>query len=211
MFYETAKRDHGLPHDPMKAIVAPRPIGWISSLSKAGAVNLAPYSYFNLVSSRPDLVMFSSEGEKDSLSNIRDTGEFVANHVGHHLAEQMNLTSVPAPNEIDEFEFAGLEAAPCRLVKPPRVAAAYAALECKLVEIHPLKGLDGKPAASTMVIGEVVGVHIDEAVLRDGRFDVDLARPVTRLGYRDYARQGELFEMTRPDWGDVSGEGQRRA
>lgn len=211
MFYETAKRDHGLPHDPLKAIVAPRPIGWISSLSAQGVPNLAPYSFFNLIASRPDLVMFSSETEKDSLSNIRATGEFVVNHVGQHLAEAMNQTSVPAPNEVDEFDFAGIEAAPSRLVKPPRVAAAYAALECRLVEIHPLKDANGNAAQSIMTIGEIVGVHIDETVLRDGRFDVAKARPVTRLGYRDYARQGELFEMTRPDWGDVSGEAQRRA
>lgn len=211
MFYENSKRDHGLPHDPLKAIVAPRPIGWISSLSPQGVPNLAPYSYFNLVSAQPDLLMFSSDSEKDSLSNIRATGEFVANHVGHHLAEAMNRTSVPAPNEVDEFEYAGLEPAPCRIVKPPRVAAALAALECRLVEIRPLKDADGNAARATMVIGEIVGVHIDEKALRDGRFDVAYARPVTRLGYRDYSHLGELFEMTRPDWGNVAGEGQRRA
>lgn len=207
MFYETAKRDHGLPHDPFKAIVAPRPIGWISSVSADGEVNLAPYSYFNGVSSRPDLVMFASEGVKDSVANIRQTGEFVANHVGFHLARQMNMTSVNAPHGIDEFEVAGLTQLASRLVKPPRVGEALAALECKFVQEIALTDHKGKSANSFMIIGEVVGVHIDESAIRNGRFDVASARPVSRLGYRDYGGPDGYFEMIRPDWEDNRGGG----
>lgn len=211
MFYETATRDHGLPHDPFKAIVAPRPIGWISTISADGDVNLAPYSFFNAISSRPDLVMFSSEGVKDSVTNIRQTGEFVANHAGWHLAERINLTSVPAPHGVNEFEIAGLTQAPCRLVRPPRVGEALAALECKLVREVELTDLDGNSANAFMMIGQVVGVHIDERAIRDGKFDVRIAKPVTRLGYRDYDGPDGYFEMTRPDWAGVSGEGSRKS
>lgn len=200
MFYETARRDHGLPHDPFKAIVAPRPIGWISTVSGKGEVNLAPYSYFNAVSSRPEMVMFSSEGEKDSVANIRENGEFVANHVGAHVAEAMNATSAPAPHGIDEFELAGLEKAPCRLVKPPRVARAYAALECRAVNIIELADLSGARTGAIMVIGEVLGIHIDPQVIREGLFDPELARPVARMGYRSYDGPDGYFEMTRPGW-----------
>jgi flavin reductase (DIM6/NTAB) family NADH-FMN oxidoreductase RutF len=202
VFYETAKRDHGLPHDPFKAIVAPRPIGWISSLSPDGIANLAPYSYFNGLCTRPDLVMFSSEGEKDSLTNIRASGEFVCNHVTMALAEKMNLTSINAPRGVSEFEYAGLEKAACVLVKPPRVAAALAALECKLVKFVGLSGHDGRPAAATMVIGEVVGVHIADEALRDGLFVPELARPVARMGYFDYQGPDSYFTMRRPVWKD---------
>ena len=202
MFYETAKRDHGLPHDPFKAIVAPRPIGWISSLSPDGVANLAPYSYFNGISTRPDLVMFSSEGEKDLLSNIRASGEFVCNHVTMALAEKINLTSINAPRGVSEFDYANLAKAQCVLVKPPRVAEALAALECKLVKFVPLAGHDGAPSAATMVIGEVVGVHIDEKALREGLFAPDLARPVARMGYFDYQGPDGYFTMRRPVWKD---------
>lgn len=200
MFYETARRDHGLPHDPFKAIVAPRPIGWISSISASGAVNLAPYSFFNAVGGRPEQVMFSSETEKDSVANIRETGEFVANHVSAELAEAMNRTSVPAPHGVDEFEYAGIEKAPCRLVRPPRVALAHAALECRVTTILNLRDLDGRETGAIVVIGQVVGVHIDDAVLRDGIFDVTLARPVTRLGYMDFGGPDGYFSMIRPKW-----------
>ncbi len=200
MFYETARRDHGLPHDPFKAIVAPRPIGWISSISKAGAVNLAPYSFFNAVGGRPELVMFSSEGEKDSVANIRETGEFVTNNVSAELAEVMNQTSVPAPRGIDEFEYAGIEAASCRLVRPPRVARAHAALECRATQILELEDLEGRKTGAIMVIGQVIGVHIDDAVLTDGIFDLSKARPVSRLGYLDFEGPDGYFAMNRPKW-----------
>lgn len=200
MFYETSRRDHGLPHDPFKAIVAPRPIGWISTISDEGEVNLAPYSFFNAVASRPEMVMFSSEGEKDTVANIRANGEFVANHVGAHLAEAMNATSAPAPHGVDEFEVAGLAKAPSRLVRPPRVALAYAALECKAVSITELADLSGKPVGAIMVIGQVIGIHIDGKALRDGMFDPELARPVARMGYRSYDGPNGYFDMTRPGW-----------
>ncbi|BCH25158.1 flavin reductase [Mesorhizobium sp. L-8-10] len=199
MFYEPSK-GHGLPHDPFKAIVAPRPIGWISSISRDGAVNLAPYSFFNAISTHPFLVWFSSEGEKDSVAFAGDTGEFVANLVGRKLAERMNASSVDAPRGVDEFGYAGLTPAPSRLVAPPRVAEAPAALECKVTEIFRPKALDGSLSGSVVVAGEVVGVHIDDAMLTDGLFDAVKAGNVARLGYMDYASVTETFSMRRPRW-----------
>ncbi|MEZ5872712.1 MAG: flavin reductase family protein [Nitratireductor sp.] len=200
MFYETSRRDHGLPHDPFKAIVAPRPIGWISTISRDGVTNLAPYSYFNAISSRPDLILFSSEGEKDSVRNARDTGEFVASHVSAKLADAMNSSSIPAPEGISEFDHCKIATARSRLVRPPRVAAACAALECRVTEIVEPKDLGGNSAGVVVVIGQVVGVYIDDSVIRDGRFDVALAEPVSRLGYLDFDGPDGLFSLARPDW-----------
>jgi flavin reductase (DIM6/NTAB) family NADH-FMN oxidoreductase RutF len=199
MFYEPAN-GHGLPHDPFKAIVAPRPIGWISTKGRDGSVNLAPYSFFNAFSGRPPLVWFSSEGIKDSFTFARETGEFVANLVGRHLFEEMNATSVDAPRGVNEFGYAGLTPAPSRLVAPPRVAEAHAALECKVTELFEPKGLDGRPAGVHVCAGEVVGVHIDEAVLTDGLFDNVKAGNVSRLGYFDFSAIAETFAMRRPKW-----------
>ena len=199
MFYEP-RNGHGLPHDPFKAIVAPRPIGWISSVSKKGELNLAPYSFFNAIGSYPHMVMFASEGEKDSLSFIRETGEFVANLVGRALAEQMNMTGIDAPRGLSEFDHAGLTPVASELVAPPRVGEALAALECRVTEIHHPKGLDGKPAGSIVVFGEVVGIHIRDEALTDGLFDIVKAGTVSRLGYREYASITETFEMIRPKW-----------
>ncbi len=198
MFYDTTKRDHGLPHDPFKAIVAPRPIGWISTLSAEGVANLAPYSYFNAVGSRPDLVMFSSDGEKDTLRNLRTSGEFVANYVSADLVAQMNASSASVDPQMSEFLTAGLEQAPSVLVRPPRVAKALAALECKVTNIIELAGLDGNFSGNTMVIGQVVGVHIDEKALNEGRFDPALARPVARMGYHQYWGPDGFFDLRRP-------------
>lgn len=203
MFYEPASRDKNvLPHDPLKAIVAPRPIGWISTVSSDGVANLSPYSFFNAVSSMPDMVMFSSAGWKDSVTNAKATREFVCNYVSEDLAAAMNQSSVTAPSEIDEFSFAHLEKSDCRIVKAPRVADAPAALECRVTNIVELDRADGSKGAYVMVIGEIVGVHIrDEFITPDGRFDAAKARPVTRMGYRDYGAPGEIFEMIRPpDW-----------
>ena len=200
MFYEPAK-GHGLPHDPFKAIVAPRPIGWISSMNKAGDVNLAPYSYFNAFSTHPFLVWFSSEGAKDSATFAGETGEFVANLVGRDLAQKMNRSAIDAPRGVNEFEYAGLTPAPSRLVAPPRVAEAPAALECKVTEILRPKGLDGNEAGVFVVAGEVVGIHIDDAYLKDGLFDTVKAGNVARLGYMDYSMINETFAMRRPRWG----------
>ncbi|WP_311028154.1 flavin reductase family protein [Mesorhizobium koreense] len=199
MFYEPGK-GHGLPHDPFKAIVAPRPIGWISTMGRDGSINLAPYSFFNAFSSRPPLVWFSSEGEKDSFTFARETGEFVANLAGGHIFKEMNATSVDAPRGVSEFGYAGLTPAPSRLVAAPRVAEAYAALECKVTEIFEPKGLDGKPAGVHVCTGEVIGIHIDEAVLTDGLFDNVKAGNVSRLGYLDFSAITETFAMRRPKW-----------
>lgn len=199
MFYEPSK-GHGLPHDPFKAIVAPRPIGWISTRSRDGSVNLAPYSFFNAFSGRPPLVWFSSEGVKDSFTFARETGEFVANLVGFHIFEEMNATSVDAPRGVSEFGYAGLTPAPSRLVAAPRVAEAHAALECKVTEMFEPKGLDGRPAGVHVCAGEVVGVHIDEAVLTDGLFDSVKAGNVSRLGYLDFSAITATFAMRRPKW-----------
>jgi flavin reductase (DIM6/NTAB) family NADH-FMN oxidoreductase RutF len=200
MFYEPSK-GHGLPHDPSKAIVAPRPIGWISTIDRDGKVNLAPYSFFNAVSTRPFIVWFSSEGEKDSATMAAETGEFVANLVSRDLAEKMNRTAVDAPRGVSEFTYADLAMAPSRLVAPPRVAEAPAALECKVTEILHPKALDGTQTSAIVVAGEVVGVHIDDAYLTNGLFDIVRAGNVSRLGYMDYASVNEIFSMRRPRWG----------
>jgi len=198
VFYEP-QNGHGLPHDPFKAIVAPRPIGWISTKSRSGEINLAPYSFFNAFASRPPLVWFSSEGHKDSQNFAVETGEFVVNLVGRALAEKMNKTSVNAPRGVNEFDYAGLTAAPSRLVAPPRVADAPAALECRVTEVFSPKTLDGVSEA-VVVVGQVVGVHIDEAYLTNGLFDAVKAGNVARLGYMDYSSVEELFSMRRPRW-----------
>ncbi len=197
-FYEPSK-GHNLPHDPFKAIVAPRPIGWISTSDSEGRVNLAPYSFFNAVCDRPPMVMFSSSGWKDTVANIRATGEFVCNLVTRPLAERMNQTSAALPLGVSEFEFAKLAAAPSRIVKPPRVAESPAALECKLVQIVQLHGADGSALNQYLTIGEVVGVHIDRAYLKEGLFDLLATHPVQRAGYvADYTEASTGFKMNRP-------------
>ncbi|GAB0114676.1 flavin reductase family protein [Acidisoma sp. C75] len=197
-FYEQAA-GHGLPHDPLKAIVAPRPIGWISTMDREGRVNLAPYSFFNMVSDNPPMVMFSSNGLKDSVRNVAETGEFVCNLAGLELAEAMNRSSASVPHDVDEMELAGLEKAPCRLVRPPRVARAAAALECRKLSITHLAGLNGEPSSNHLVIGQIVAVHIDPRFLHEGRFDTAAAAPLGRCGYRgDYIAATTLFEMIRP-------------
>ncbi len=208
MFYRPGLDPHGLPHDPFKALVAPRPIGWISTLDAHGRVNLAPYSFFNAVADAPPMVMYSSTGakvgrdeRKDTLANIRATAEFVANIVPLALRDAMNASSGSYHAGEDEFDRAGLEKAPSRVVAPPRVAAAPAALECRLWRIVELPG-----KANVMVLGEVVGVHIDEAVLDAGLVDVTRYRPLARLGYRDYAAVAETFALTRPGQSEVARE-----
>ncbi len=201
MFYDTQTNGHGLPHDPFKAIVAPRPIGWISSLGADGSVNLAPYSFFNAFSSRPPIVGFASEGPKDSVSFIAETREFVCNLVTFDLRNEMNATSAPLPRGTSEFIHAGLETAPSTLVKPPRVKASPVALECKLVEIKELTDSDGNSVNSFLVLGHVVGIYINEAFIKDGRFDIVAAGTIARCGYTDYAVVDDLFSITRPKGG----------
>ena len=172
VFYEPDKRDRELlPHDPFKAFIAPRPIGWVSTLGPEGEVNLAPYSYFNAVCDRPPMVMFSSDGPKDSATFAESGGEFVWNLATWDLREQMNLTSAALPRGESEFEFGGLEMAPSRLVAPPRVAASPVALECRVVRRVELTDADGAPAANIVTFGQVVGVHVDERHIVDGRVD----------------------------------------
>jgi flavin reductase (DIM6/NTAB) family NADH-FMN oxidoreductase RutF len=202
MFYETALNNHGLPFNPFKALVVPRPIGWISSISKNGAVNLAPYSFFNGCHTLPPVVMYGVEygGKntrlKDSLRNVEETGEFVVNMVTFDLRHAMNQTATHA--EIDEMEAAGLEKAPSRLVKPPRVAASPVHLECKYLQTvnmpAPTAGAQG-----AVVFGQVIGIHIRDDVIVDGRVDYRKIRPIARLGYMDYTVVDEVFSLNRPD------------
>jgi len=198
-FYDPSK-GHGLPHNPFKAIVAPRPIGWISSIDKQGRVNLAPYSFFNAFAETPPVIGFcTSHARKDSVNNIDETGEFVANFCGAELAQEMNITSASVAPGVDEMKLAGLEAAASTLVKPPRIARAIAALECKLISTTQLKNAKGELIDTWLTLGEVVGVHINDEFLKDGIFDTAAARPLGRCGYKgDYVEVNTLFEMIRP-------------
>ena len=210
MFYRPAE-GHPLPHDPFKALVVPRPIGWISSVDAAGRANLAPYSFFNGCGDNPPLVMFAQTGRKsrpeplkDTIANVRATGEFACNIVSEALAGKMNLTSGTYPPEVDEFALAGLTPAPGVAISVPHVAEAPAVLECRVVRI-----LDDLPSHAAqmfnvMVIGEVVGVHIRDEVVRDGRVDYTAFRPVARLGYMDYTTVREVWAMERPGQGGGS-------
>ena len=198
MFYETSRNDHGLAFDPFKAIVAPRPIGWITSISASGEVNLAPYSFFNAVSGSPPCVMFSSDGYKHSVENIAETREFVCNLATWDNRNEVNLTSASLPRGVNEMSEVGLEPAPSRLVKPPRVASAPCALECRLLQIVQLDDVEGRPLDQFVTFGQVVGVYIDERFLRDGRLDTAALQPIARCGYSDYAAVTSLFQMKRP-------------
>jgi flavin reductase (DIM6/NTAB) family NADH-FMN oxidoreductase RutF len=205
MFFRT-DAPHGLRHNPFNAIVAPRPIGWISSIDTEGRVNLAPYSFFNAVAYTPPQVIFSATGNhatdgglKDTVANVEATGEFVVNIVTWDLREPMNRSAAPAPHGVDEFGLAGVTAAPSALVRPPRVAQSPIHLECRHLQSLRLKSAD--PAApNVLVIGEVVGIHIDDAVIVDGLVDYARVQPVARLGYQDYSRLGAVFAMQRPGW-----------
>ncbi|KQN92550.1 Asp/Glu/hydantoin racemase [Sphingomonas sp. Leaf231] len=197
-FYEPA-RGHGLAHDPLNAIVAPRPIGWIATLSSNGRRNLAPYSFFNLFSYRPPIIGFCSSGVKDSLTNARATGEFVWNLATRDLAEQMNASA--AATDADEFVLAGLETLPSVLVAPPRVARSPVQFECKVTQIVQLQDRGGADLPSWLVLGEAVAIHIDAAMLEDGVYQTARARPILRGGGpADYFEIGEAqrFAMRRP-------------
>lgn len=198
MFYEPARRNHGLPHDPMKAIVAPRPIGWISTLSPEGVANLAPYSFFNLVSTQPDIVAFSSDGVKDTLRNILATREFVCNLATAALIEAVNVSSKPIPAGESEFDIAGLARASSSLVKPPRVAAAPCALECVWIDTVEVKDRHGNATDRHLTLGEVVGVHIDEAFIEEGLLRTERLQPLSRGGYFDYSWVDSVRSLPRP-------------
>lgn len=200
MFYRP-QDGHGLPHNPFNAIITPRPIGWISSRGADGINNLAPYSFFNGIAYTPPQVMFATTGAKpdqdntkDSLANIRDTGVFCVNVAEYAQREAMNASSATLPKEVDEFAHVGLTAVECETIDCPRIADAPAALECRLTQIVDLLGDSNK-----LVLGEVIGVHLRDDCIRDGRFDVLTFQPLARLGYRDFTRVTEVFEMIRPD------------
>jgi flavin reductase (DIM6/NTAB) family NADH-FMN oxidoreductase RutF len=201
MFYDTRKNDHGLPHNPFKAIVAPRPIGWITSMSAKGEINLAPYSFFNGITDRPPIVMFSSEGPKDSVSFVEETKEFVCSLATFDLRYQMNHTSAPLPRGTNEMTAAGLEPAPSRLVKPPRVAASPCALECKWLKTVSFDDVEIERGDRFVVFGHVVGVYIDDRFIKNGRLDTAAMRPIARCGYDEYAMVESVFKMTRPPGG----------
>ena len=203
MFFEPAKNDHGLPYNPIKACVVPRPIGWISTVNKAGQANLAPFSFFNILSYHPPFVLFSAGGhaddheEKDTVANVKETGEFVYNMATWDQREQMNETGLIVDRATNELSQTGLEGIPSKLVAPPRIKGSPVQLECKLHEIVVLPG-DTKLATHHAVFGQVVGVHItDDAITKEGILDVARIKPISRLGYKDYSWVDEtnIFEM----------------
>jgi flavin reductase (DIM6/NTAB) family NADH-FMN oxidoreductase RutF len=199
-FYEPAK-GHGLPHDPFNAIVGPRPIGWVSTRGRDGSVNLAPYSFFNAFCYTPPIVGFSSVSEKDTLHNVRETGEFVWNLTTRELAEPMNQSCAAVPYGTDEFALAGLTPLPSRLVDVPRVAESPVNFECKVIQVIRLTSHTGAPAAGWLTLGEVVAVHIAKPLLKDGVFDTFGAGIVLRAGGPSaYAAIGpeSRFDMMRP-------------
>jgi flavin reductase (DIM6/NTAB) family NADH-FMN oxidoreductase RutF len=195
MHFDVSARPATLGHDPFKALVVPRPIGWIGSLDAEGRPNLAPYSFFNAVSDRPPMVMFSSGGHKDSLRNIAATGEFTCSLASWDLRHAMNLSSAPLAPGVDEFAAAGLAGAPGLRVRAPRVAAAPAALECRLWQMQELPG-----GRYTVVYGEVLAIYIDDAYVKDGRVDTGAMRVLSRLGYMDYGvlEPADVFTLQRP-------------
>ena len=198
MYYDSVENKHGLKHDPFKALVAPRPIGWVSTVNNNGVLNLAPYSFFNAVSDRPHYVMFVSAKRKDSLRNIEANGEFTCSISTMDTRHGMNISSAPVEALADEFALADLETAPSHFVKPPRVARAPASLECKhwkTVELPDVSGDDGH----FIVIGQVIGIFIDDAVIKDGIVDTASFRPLARMGYMGLCR-GDAGDcvLTRP-------------
>ena len=208
-FFEPENRDRKLfPWDPFKGVVVPRPIGWISSVSKAGQVNLAPYSFFNGVQSRPRIVNFCSETEKDAAAFAIESGEFAWSMATWNLRDKMNMTSEGLPRGQSEFDYAGLATAPCRLIKAPRVADSPAAMECKVTQVLRVKDADGKETGGVVVYGQVIGMHIDERFMKNGRFDLGAVRPIARCGYDEYTVVEKVFAMTRPaSGGNAAGGG----
>ncbi len=206
MFYETDSNHHGLKFDPFKALMAPRPIGWISTISPEGIHNLAPYSFFNAVSDNPPVVMFSSVGMKDSLRNIEANGEFTCSIATYGLREQMNLSSAPVSHGVNEFTLAGLTATPGTMVKSARVGESPAAFECrhwKTIELPDFSTPNTRRRPSDkkyVVFGVVIGIYIDERVVKDGLIDTAAMQPLARMGYMDYAyvSRENTFTLNRP-------------
>jgi flavin reductase (DIM6/NTAB) family NADH-FMN oxidoreductase RutF len=204
-FFEPDKRDKALfPWDPFKGVVVPRPIGWISSMSKAGQVNLAPYSFFNGVLSWPQIVAFASESQKDSATFAIETGEFVWSMATWDLREKMNLTSAGLPRGESEFAYAHIATAPSKLVRAPHVAGSPAALECKVTQVVRLLDMNGQETPGLLVLGQVIGMHIDERFMKNGRFDLAAAKPIARCGYDEYTVVERVFSLKRPEGGGNS-------
>lgn len=197
MFYDAIRNDHGFENDPFKALVAPRPIGWISSLSPSGIANLAPYSFFNAVAENPFYVVFGSGGRKDSVNNIEAVGEFAVNLATWELREQMNATSAALGTHVDEFEAAGLKKGPCRLIKSPRVEASPVCFECKLFKVVEMPDEQGR-VSDWLTIGRVIGIHIDDQFIENGRVNTAAMRPIARLGYSEYTTVEQAWRMRRP-------------
>lgn len=186
-----------LPHDPLKALIAPRPIGWISSLGRDGTPNLAPYSFFQILSQRPGIVVYCGDGHKDSVVNAGHCGEFVCNIVTRPMLEQMIMSADALPHGQSEFEHAGLEIEASLNVAAPRVKGVAAALECRVIKVEELVDLDGRPLGRKMVFGQVVGVYIDDQFVSDGKVDTARMELVARCGYFDYAVIDSTFALTR--------------
>jgi flavin reductase (DIM6/NTAB) family NADH-FMN oxidoreductase RutF len=197
MDYDPRSEPHGLAHDPGTCLVVPRPIGLITTIGPAGVVNLAPYSFFNIISTRPPFVMFSSSTRKHSQRNAETTGEFVFNLATYELRSEMNITGSDHPEDISEADIAGLAMVPSRVVKPPRVERSPIALECIYIKTIVLVCSNGKKTVNSLVIGEVVNVHIDDSVIVDGNIDLARIRPIARLGYMDYTSVDNIFTMHR--------------
>lgn len=201
MFYEPRLRNHGLKHDPFKALVVPRPIGWVGTVDAQGRPNLAPYSFFNAVSDRPPVVFFSSAGRKDSQRNAEETGCFTCSLATSALRDAMNMSSAAVASGVDEFGLAGLTQRPSRLIKAPSVAQSPAAFECQYWKTVELPADPKRPElAYSMVLGIVVGIHVEESFIRDGRVDSAAMLPLSRLGYMDYSVFGpdQVFSLNRP-------------
>lgn len=197
MDYDPRSEPHNLAHDPVLSLVVPRPIGWITTVSPGGIVNLAPYSFFNLVCGRPPFVMFASSTRKHSQSNAEETGEFVFNLATYDLRTEMNVTGGAFDAAISEPDVAKLEMVPSTAVKPPRVTRSPVALECIYNKTIDLVPSTGKKMSNAIIIGEVVHIHIADEVIVDGMVDISRIRPIARLGYMDYSVVDNVFTMPR--------------
>jgi flavin reductase (DIM6/NTAB) family NADH-FMN oxidoreductase RutF len=199
--YEPSK-GHGLKHDPFNAIIAPRPIGWIGTKGARGNLNLAPYSFFNAFNYKPPILAFSSNGWKDTVRNIQETGDFTWNLVTMPLAQAMNTTAAHVPPDVSEFSTSGLTPVSSKLVKAPRVGEARAAMELQLIKVMQLETKEGHKIENWMIFGEVVAVHIDRSLIVDGVYNTAMAHPISRGGRRgDYFEISPetMFDMPRPD------------
>jgi len=197
MFYDALRNDHGLEVDPFKAIVAPRPIGWVSTLSRDGIANLAPFSFFNAVADDPHYVVLGIGAGKDTLRNARETGEFAVNMATSKLREQMNASSASAAPHVDEFDLVHLAKAPCRMIRSPRVGESPACLECRVFKIEDLPDDEGHMHYG-LIIGRVIGIHIDDRFIDNGRVNTAAMQPIARMGYSEYATVTEAWRMRRP-------------